>query len=140
MEPVGQRGKLLLLNMSFCIRFIPTTNKCTATFIILWYERWWTFSRSCVTLKQEEIFGEQDDKVLAVSTFDDDLVLRRRASEIDSSPNYFSLKKLLTPFLDLIEEDGPSLHGSNDSANSKKEEKKTKHVIPYFHVDGVSAS
>ncbi len=104
-----------------------------------------------IQLKQEEMFELEDDSLLSIDVFDDDSVLRRRrrrtsSNEGEEAPGYFSLKKLLSPHLEKEEEDPNSLSRSissrkrGDSASDEdKEKKKTKHVIPYFHVDGRSA-
>ena len=99
-----------------------------------------------VQLKQEEMFDMYDDQV-SVDVFDDDLVLerRRRTSLLDNETStlqneheFFSLKKLLSQFLDVNEDSNSLTTQEENSATS--EEDKTKHVIPYFHVDGRSAN
>ncbi len=91
-----------------------------------------------VQMKEELMFGIEDDAILSVDTFDDDSVfMRHNSSKYDDTPSYFSLKKLLSPYLELDEEDPNSM--SNTRRNSKNAKSKTKHVIPYFHVDGRSA-
>lgn len=89
-----------------------------------------------VQLKQEEMFGMEDDEVSSLDVFDDDAVLRKRSSVADEGPDYFSLKKLLTPFLDIEEDDPNAISHRRDES----EKEKTKHTIPYFHVDGRSAA
>jgi hypothetical protein len=81
-----------------------------------------------IELKQEEMFGIEDDEILSIDVFDDD-------SMVAESPNYFSLKKLLSPFLDRADEDPNSI-----TSHQEDPKEKVKHMIPYFHVDGRSAS
>ena len=89
-----------------------------------------------VQLKEEEMFSIEDDEVLSIDVYDDDSVFNRRNASAYEAPSYFSLKKLLSPYLELDDDDPNSLtHRDEDSAKNK-----IKHVIPYFHVDGVSAN
>ena len=112
---------------------------------------------------EEEMFHANDDDTFGtdVTTIDDDSVLEARRrdeqkrrvmqdqEDVDGSggfnPNfyvnedsrisYFSLKKLLNPYLEREGNNSPeSLALMTDTAGDR-----TKHVIPYFHVDGVSA-
>jgi len=117
-----------------------------------------------IQLKQEEMFDLEDDRLLTVDVFDDDSVLRgrrrrRRTSSLnengddgsdgdegddDQPPGYFSLKKLLSPHLDIAEDDPNKISSRSISTrkrtdNEQDEDKETKHIIPYFHVDGRSA-
>ncbi len=83
---------------------------------------------------EEEMFTIDDDQ--SVDIYDDDSVYKRHNASSYETPGYFSLKKLLTPFLDLEDDDPYSLTRDRDSKDAKK---KVKHVIPYLHVDGLSA-
>lgn len=90
-----------------------------------------------VQLMQEQMFDIDDDAALSVDIYDDDIVYHHHnASGKGEAPKYFSLKKLLSPFLELDEDDPNSLTRNRDPKDAKN---KTKHVIPYLHVDGLAA-
>jgi len=106
---------------------------------------------------EEEMFHVQDDDIYGgnVTIFDDDTVieaknrgiakqvkLERRGDDKKSpglnemTSSYFSLKKLLSPYLDRVDD------GSSESLTlaSKPSAEKIEHVIPYLHVDGTSSA
>jgi len=106
---------------------------------------------------EEEMFHAQDDDAFgdSVAVIDDDKVIegkaegiaKRRAREAgdddkespgfdETTSSYFSIKKLLSPYLD---------HGNDGSSESlelpsETSVEKIEHVIPYFHVDGTSSA
>lgn len=97
---------------------------------------------------EEEMFHVEDDEFRSdVDTLDDEFVLEsikedrsKRRTEmgkfVEGSDNedssFFSLKKLLHPYLE---------RGSSDDSQmiSSMNSNKTRHIIPYLHVDGTSA-
>ena len=110
------------------------------------------------TSMEEEMFHVQDDDTFGsdVTAVDDDAVIeaknriteKRRAMEEDADGNsessgldakyspstYFSLKKLLNPYLERSDDGPESLAISTETSVEKN-----KHLIPYLHVDGTSS-
>lgn len=110
------------------------------------------------TSMEEEMFHVQDDDTFGsdVTAVDDDAVIeakkriteKRRAMEEDAGGNsessgldanyspssYFSLKKLLNPYLERSDDGPESLAISTETSVEKN-----KHLIPYLHVDGTSS-
>jgi len=105
---------------------------------------------------EEEMFHVQDDDTFGadVTVVDDDAVIdaknratkKRRAMEDDADAgssgldakhtpaSYFSLKKLLNPYLERGDDGPESLSISTNTVVEKN-----KHLIPYLHVDGTSS-
>lgn len=108
-------------------------------------------------LRQEEMFEPEDDDLHQdVELLDDALVIE----DGEGRAEYISLKKLLAPFIekdspvDRLDDDEGTGSGKKSVQEERRERKtkktrekqdssillKTEHVIPYFHVDGRTAS
>ncbi len=90
-------------------------------------------------LVEEEMFHMEDDTFGSdVASVDDDIAMDTADIKMleESEAGYFSLKKLLHPYLERDDE----ANQLGFSSSHVPRENRTQHVIPYFHVDGTHAA